>query len=127
MRQQDRGWWVALLALVLIVLVLPVLGGGMMGWGMMGPGMMGWPGAAPVQGAAGWGWGLATALGVLAMLAFWGAVIVGIVLAGRALSRPGYTGSSSREDVALDILKQRYAAGQLTGEQYEGMRRVLAQ
>jgi putative membrane protein len=120
MGQQHRGWWIALAALVLIALIVPVLG-----WGMMGPGMMGGPGAPAVQGAGGWGWGLAMALGMLAMLAFGGAVIVAVVLAVRAFTGPGGDGTAAREDAALDILKRGYAAGELTREQYEEMRRGL--
>lgn len=127
MGQQNRGWWIALLVLVLIVLLVPLLGGGMMGWGMMGPGMMGWPAGPATPGVGGWAWGLAMALGGLAMLAFWGAVIVGIVLVVRTLTGSGGGSTGPQQDSALDILKRRYAAGELTQEQYDEMRRVLEQ
>jgi putative membrane protein len=120
---QQRGLWVVLAVLVLIVLAVPLLGGGMMGWGMMGPGMMGGWGGQGAPGG-GWGWGLAMALGGLAMLAFWGALIVGVVLAIRAFTGGGGS-PEPRGDAALDILKRRYGAGELTLEQYEEMRRVL--
>jgi putative membrane protein len=125
MAQQQRGWWLVLGVLVLIVFGVPLLGGGMLGWGMMGPGMMGGWGGQGGPFAGGWGW--AMALSGLAMLAFWGAVIVGIVLAVRALSGAGSASPAPRGDSALDILKRRYAAGELTREQYEEMRRMLEQ
>ena len=126
MAQQNRSWWVILAVLVLVVLLVPLLGGGMMGWGMLGPGMMGWPGAA-TPGAGGWAWGLAMGLGWLAMLAFWGAILVGIVLVVRALARSSGASSGGHEESALAILKRRYAAGELTREQFDEMRRVLEQ
>ncbi len=125
MAQDPRGWWIALVMLVLLVLLVPLLGGGLLGWGMMGPGMMGWPGGPAVPGGGGWGWGLAMALGGLATLAFWGAVIVGIVLVVRTLMGASGRSPGPERDSALDVLKRRYAAGELTREQYDEMRRVL--
>ena len=125
-QQQDRSWWTAVSVLVLTLLGVSVLGGGMMGWGMMGPGMMGWAGGSGVQGISGWGAGLSMALGLLGMLAFWGVLIVGGVLAMRALSGSSGTAMAPRED-ALDIVKRRYAAGELSNEQYQEMRRALAE
>lgn len=121
MERETRNLVIILGVLVLVVLLGPLLGGGMMGWGgMLGPGMMGGWGTA----GGGWGWGLAMGLGWLAMLAFWGAVIVGVVLLVRALS--GSSGSArSTGDTALDILRRRYASGELTREQYEQLRQDL--
>jgi putative membrane protein len=93
---------------------------------MMGPGMMGgyW---APGGQAGGWtwGWGLAMGFGMLAMLAFWGAIIVGVVLLVRwLLTATG--GSGGRvEESALEVLKRRYAAGEITREEYAQMRQEL--
>lgn len=121
MRTEDRRLLLILGVLVLVVLLGPLLGGGMMGPGMMG----GWgaPGAPP--GVGGWGWGLAMGLGWLAMLAFWGGLIVGAILLVRWLggSIAGPTGESTES--ALEILKRRYAAGEITREEYEQMRQVL--
>ncbi len=54
--------------------------GGMMGAGVVGPGMMGWrvTGGAATTGN-GWVWGLGMGLGGIMMLAFWGALIVGVI------------------------------------------------
>ena len=115
MREGTRGLWVLLGVLVLVTLLAPMLGGGM---GMMGrgPGMM-W-GSGYSNGP---GWGLWMMLGWLSMVAFLGAVILGVVLLARSL-----TGRSARtEDSALDILRRRYAAGEITREQFESMRTDL--
>jgi putative membrane protein len=98
---------------VLVLIAIPLLWGGLMMSGMMGPGMMGgWGGAAQP------GWG------PVAML-FWLLTLVGVgLLAVWAIRRV-----SPREDYRrgpLDILKERYARGELTREQYEQMRQDLA-
>ena len=81
-----------------------------------GPGMM-WASGY----ANGPGWGLWMVLAGLSMAAFWGAVVVGVVLLARSLS-----GRSARtEDSALDILRRRHAAGEITREQFETMRADL--
>lgn len=123
MQTEHRGLAIALAVLVLLVLLVPLVGGGMMGSGMMG--WYGPPGAAG-GGPGGWSWGLAVGLGWLSMLAFWGAVIVGIALLVRWVS--GLSGPrGAGPETVLDILKRRYAAGELTREQYEQMRQVLEQ
>lgn len=67
-------------------------------------------------------WGFGMWLGGLAMLVFWGALIVGAVLVVRLLGGlPGRDGRTS----PLDILKRRYASGEITREQYEQMRKDL--
>lgn len=53
------------------------------------------------------------------MTLFWVLVIVGIVALVRAATRGGQSES------ALDILRKRYAAGELTKEQFEQMKRDL--
>ncbi len=69
----------------------------------------------------GWGW---MGLGILQMLLFWVLVILGIVvlvkwLVARPHSSPGGAGR------ALHILKERYAKGELTREQFEQMKREI--
>ena len=88
-------------------------GGGYGGWGM-GPGMMGW--------GYGMGW-----MGMIFMAAFWIAVIVGIVFLIRWLVVP--TGSSGirggGEESALEILKKRYARGEIKKEEFEEKKKDL--
>ncbi len=60
------------------------------------------------------------------MIFFWAALIVGIVYLFRR-SR-GYTGSfggGSPEDSPLDILKKRYAKGEIDKEEFERMKKDL--
>ncbi len=117
--------------ILVVVLVVLLLGGaGMMGFGMMGPGMMGGYGGMGGMmggfGAQGFGF---SPLGAILSLVFWALIIVGVVLLVVWLVRnSGRTGLSAPSgDPALEILKSRYAKGELTKDQFEEMRRTLAQ
>jgi len=71
----------------------------------------------------GWMWG-AWGIGMgLLMLLFWGAVIVGIVLVIRWLISQG---KASPSDTALQILRQRYARGEINKEEFEAKKRDLS-
>lgn len=98
---------------ILVVLGLSTLAGGMMGGHMY---------TAERLGGRGWMWGLGMGLGGLMMLLFWGAVIAGIVLLVRQVAQ---SRSTSAGETPLDVLKRRYAAGEITREEYEQMRRDL--
>jgi putative membrane protein len=82
------------------------------GWGM-GPGM-------------GWGYGMGGFGGII-MLVFWVAVIVGIIFLVRWLViSTGASGRSAKsEDSALEILKRRYARGEIDKEEFEEKRKLL--
>lgn len=119
--------------LVIIALLGPLLGGLLMGgWGgagMMGPGMMGgyWgPWSATEPRVDGWGWGLLMGFGMLSMLAFWGAILLGLVLLARWLLGQGGTASPGSQD-PLAILQRRYARGEIDQPTYERMRHDLEQ
>lgn len=79
------------------------------------------------QHMTGFGWG-GWLLGGLMMLLFWGGIIALVFFSIRAFSgagnrntvRPGKSGES-----ALDILKKRYARGELSKEEYETIRSDL--
>ena len=58
------------------------------------------------------------------MLVFWGLLIAGIVVLVRALSNRNVFGQPSH-DSALEILRRRYAAGEITKDQFEEMKRTL--
>ncbi len=58
------------------------------------------------------------------MLVFWGLVIVGIVVLIRALAGRGPAGAT-HPDSAMEMLRRRYAAGDITKEQFEEMKRTL--
>lgn len=110
MNEKYRGY-----AAVVGALILVAIGAAALGNPLLGPGMvLGYPGAgAPADGAISDGW---TALGWLTMLAFWGAVIAGLVVLIRALSRSraGSAGTS-----AVEILRRQYEAGGITRGEYE--------
>lgn len=63
-------------------------------------------------------WGLA--IGGVMMLLFWGAFIALAIWVVRALVH-----RSSPPDSALDILRRRLAAGEITPDEYEKTRRIL--
>jgi putative membrane protein len=79
---------------------------GSYGW-HMGPGMMGW----------GYGMG---GLGIILTVAFWTALIVGIIFLIRWLVVSTSTGGhrARSEDSALEILKRRYARGEINKEEF---------
>ncbi len=58
------------------------------------------------------------------MLVFWGLVIAGFVVLVRVLTNRNVFGQPS-QDSALEILRRRYAAGEITKEQFEEMKRTL--
>lgn len=79
-----------------------------------------------------WGWGMHPMSGLwgiwgmvmmLMMLVFWGVVIAGIVLGIRWLAHPG---RESKSDTALEILRQRYARGEINKEEFEARKRDLS-
>ena len=116
---RNRGLVITLVVLAALVLVGPLIGGGMMGAGL-GPGMMRGFGQSGVP-ANGWMWGAGMGLGSLSMLAFWAAIIIGGILVYRSMSGSGHSAPDSPEE----ILKRRFASGQITREQYDDMRHAL--
>ena len=81
------------------------------GWDM-GPGMMGW-------GMMGW-------LGPLMMIVFWAAVIVAIVFLIRWIAHSTKASPEPKGgDSALEILKKRYARGEINKEEFEEKKRDL--
>jgi putative membrane protein len=86
---------------------MPMMPGGMM-WG---PGWWG-----PGYGLFGW----------LMMLLFWILIIVGAVLIIRWLVTETGSGGAAAGDTTVDILKRRYAKGEITKDQLEAMKRDLS-
>jgi putative membrane protein len=66
-------------------------------------------------------WGLGMGFGWLAMLAFWGILIAGLVLLVRWASGAMPHGGSTAAESPRDILKRRYAAGEIDQPTYERM------
>ncbi len=115
----SRTGWGILIAVVVLVLLLvgvglafPMACGSNYSYGyggMMGPWMMG-------------GFGIFGALlGVLFLILVGGGAWLVVVLARGS----GSVVPSPRADAPLDILKRRYAGGEITQEQYEAMKREL--
>ncbi len=80
--------------------------------GWSGPGMMGW----------GW-WGF----GWIFMIIFWGLIIAGLILLIRwlvGLSR-SHTPYNKDRDSALEILRQRYAKGEIDKEEFDQKKKDL--
>lgn len=111
--------WAVVIGIVLLIilgfgasLLVPYTGGGY-GRGMMGPWMMG-------------GFGFPFFGGIM-MLFFWVLLILGGVWLFQGFARgggPAMWNATSRE-TPLDILKARYAKGEITKEQFDEMKRTL--
>ena len=76
----------------------------------------GWGGHPMMWGA--WGFGM-----MIMMILFWGLIIVAVVLGIRWMIGQG---KESRSDAALEILRQRYARGEINKEEFESKRRDLS-
>ena len=102
---------IILAALIIVPSVVGAVSGWQYGgWGMMGSGMWG---------GFGWMW-----LMPILMILFWGLVIWGIVALVRGSG--GSRGSdSSKADSALEVLKKRYARGEIDKEEYEEKKKDL--
>lgn len=68
------------------------------------------------------GWMPMMGLGMLFMVLFWVFVIAGVVYLIRWLMSQGLT---SRPESSLDILKKRYARGEISKEQFDEMKQDL--
>jgi putative membrane protein len=127
MGTDDLGPKILLGALILVILIGTVLGGTLMGPSMAGPGMMWGYGNPGVPAASGsWAWGLTMAFGMLMMLAFWAALIIGAILLVRwAIGQPRGASSAISPEDAGDILRRRYAAGEIDQATYQQMKAEL--
>ena len=70
-----------------------------------------------------WGWGWMVG-GWIMMLLFLGLLIAGIVVLVRALTGRSMFAQPSY-DSALEVLRRRYAAGEISKDQFEEMKRTL--
>jgi putative membrane protein len=98
--------------LIILPLILGVVTGSgyrTWGWGMMGPGMM--------YGFGG-GWFMA-----IFMVIFWGLIIWGIIALVRYFS--GTRSYYASENSAMEILKRRYAQGEINREEFEEKKKTL--
>jgi putative membrane protein len=81
------------------------------GWGVMGPGMMG---------GFGGGWFMGVVMIVIGVLIVWG--IIAVV---RGIDLRHVTDSLQHTDSALEILKKRYASGELSKDGFEQKKKDL--
>jgi putative membrane protein len=93
---QQLGWWSALVA-------------------QHGPYEWGW-GSHPMMWSA-WGFGM-----MIMMVLFWVLIIVAVVLGIRWLLKQG---KESRADSAVEILRQRYARGEINKEEFDVKKKDL--
>ena len=96
--------------IILSLVFRAILGWSDGGWGMMGPGMMG---------GFGWMW-----LMPVFWIVFLGLIIWAIVALVRNLSESKGS-DSSKADSALEMLKKRYARGEIDKEEYEAKKKDL--
>ncbi len=77
-----------------------------------------------------WGWrdygmgpGMMWGMGWIFMIIFWGLLVLGLIFLVRWLV--GMTKTTKLEESALDILKKRYARGEINKEEFEQKKRDL--
>lgn len=69
------------------------------------------------------GWAI---FGLIMMVAFWAAIIAGIVLLVRWIAgNRGQGQTQGGEPTALEILKRRYARGEISKEEFEAKKKDL--
>lgn len=139
---KNIGWVLGIVLVVILMLLFVGTAAGLLGWGgygFMHPGMTLAPHASAGVGGygmmggwgtmGGWGFGM-MGIGMLLTVLFWVLVIAGIAWLAVTLARGG-TASVPRIEpgataqMPLDILKLRYAKGEITKEQFEEMKRDL--
>ena len=124
MRNGNRGLLIIFVVLLALALIGPMIGGT-----LFGPGGV-WENT---DRAPGWALGLVAAFVGPSLLATPTALIVGIILLVRwlgggtyaSLDREPLEKGTEAQDPALDTLRRRYAAGEISQEEYENIRLTL--
>lgn len=68
-----------------------------------------------------WGWGMG--IGMISMVLFWVLVILGIIALLRGIGGTG--GARPPSNTALDVLRERYARGEIDKREFEEKKRDL--
>ena len=110
--------------LIGIGIALALVGGGwLLGSQLWGAGC--WQSGFGMTGSHGSPWGMHTLGGGNLMFLFWGVIIAGIALLVVGLARQGAQ-SAGRGESPLEILKRRYANGEVDREEFERMKELLS-
>jgi len=64
-----------------------------------------------------YGWGMGFGFGWIVMIIFWALLILGIVYLVKMIA--GSSKKEDKQDTAIDILKMRYAKGEISKEEFE--------
>jgi putative membrane protein len=76
-----------------------------------------------------WGYGVGTfffMIPIILMIAFWTAVIIGIVYFIKWVIATGKRHEIKSEETALDILKKRYVKGEISKEEFERIKQDIS-
>jgi putative membrane protein len=73
----------------------------------------------------GYGWGGGWGFGMIGMLLWWVLIVLGIVLIAKWLFSGGPGAGRASGDRALEILKERYARGEIDKQEFEEKKQVL--
>ncbi|MGD2205479.1 MAG: SHOCT domain-containing protein [Anaerolineae bacterium] len=104
--------------------VVALLGGGwLLGSQLWGAGC--WQSGFGMRGGYGSPWGMHTFGGGILMFLFWGVVLGGIALLVASLVRQG-TQPADRGESPMEILKRRYAGGEIDRKEFERMKELLS-
>lgn len=72
----------------------------------------------------GWGWGMG--FGMISVVLFWVLVILGIVILVKWIAGSSAGPSQPPAKTALDLLKERYARGEIDKQEFEEKKRDLS-
>lgn len=108
--------FIIVVIILLALSILPMI----FGWGMMGGGMMG-PGYGGGRMGFGIGWVLMWIIGLVIFAAF----VAGVVWLVSYVARSGTGPAARQEETPLDILKKRYARGEINKQEFEEKKKDL--